>query len=91
VSGTPEINVFPVSRTPEISGYPESQMRLPGILDTGESSKGVVILKDIFFFFKYSRSIWVPKNAEFYADSKSVYKIEKKCTKNDIVKKLLFC
>ena len=30
--------------------------------------------------FSLSRSIWVPKNAEFYAESKSEDKIEKKCT-----------
>ena len=33
-------------------------------------------------------SIWVPKNAEFYAFSKSEDEIEKKCTDKVIFKKL---
>ena len=31
-------------------------------------------------FFSSNSSIWVPKNAEFYADSKSEDKIKIKCT-----------
>jgi len=40
-------------------------------------------------FFSSSRSIWVPKNAGFYTDSKSKDKIEKMHAKKDI-KKMFF-
>ena len=38
-------------------------------------------------FFSSNRSIWVPKNAEFYAYSKSEDEIEKKCTNKKLFNK----
>jgi len=80
-SRIPEINGFPVSRTPEISGYTVS--RMPVICDSPASKTPRSQGKECQ---NMGAKKWLAKNAEFDADSNSVYKIEeKKCT----TKKLL--
>ena len=39
-------------------------------------------------FFSSNRPKWVPKNAEFYSDSKSEYKIVNKCSNKKLFEKL---